>query len=178
MSSNSGIESLNGAYCTSRTTNTCLTRPPKNLAHFFGNVQVGPQTPPAIPHSLPISLSSLKSHYAHLLFSTGCAIPTLHPTLSPSDCIIPALSLIHWYTQYPSRPFPPPLQETEHVSIIGQGDVALDVAPCRLPPLQLPRNVRYSRARTRRPPPLRRALRLHHRPAQTLPSRPHHQRAA
>src|SRR6201996_7421190 len=44
---------------------------------FFGNVQVGPHTPPAIPHVLPISLSSLQPHYTHLLFSTGCAIPTL-----------------------------------------------------------------------------------------------------
>ncbi len=101
---------------------------------FFGNVQVGPQTSPAIPHALPISLSSLKSHYTHLLFSTGCATPTLHPALPPSDRVIPALSLVHWYTQHPSRPAPPPLHETEHVSIIGQGNVALDVARMLLTP--------------------------------------------
>ena len=39
---------------------------------FFVNVQVGPQTAPAIPHGLPTSLSSL--HHTHLLFSTVCAI--------------------------------------------------------------------------------------------------------
>ncbi|KAF8265056.1 hypothetical protein EI94DRAFT_1736916 [Lactarius quietus] len=101
---------------------------------FFGNVQVGPQTAPAIPHALPISLSSLQPHYTHLLFSTGCAIPTLHPALPPSDRVIPALSLVHWYTRHPSRPAPPPLHETEHVSIIGQGNVALDVARMLLTP--------------------------------------------
>ncbi|KAH9180325.1 FAD/NAD-P-binding domain-containing protein [Lactarius sanguifluus] len=74
----------------------------KNCTHkprlrFFGNVQVGPQTPPTIPH-----LSSLKSHYTHPLFSTCCAVPTLHPALSPSDCAIPTFSLVHWYTQHPS----------------------------------------------------------------------------
>ncbi|KAI9452494.1 FAD/NAD-P-binding domain-containing protein [Lactarius psammicola] len=89
------------------------------------NVQVGPQTSPgpAIPHALPISLSSLKSHYIHHLFSTGCAVPTLHPFLPPSD----------HYT-HPSRPTPPPLHETEHVSIIGQGNVALDIACMLLTP--------------------------------------------
>ncbi|KAF8494731.1 FAD/NAD-P-binding domain-containing protein [Russula emetica] len=102
---------------------------------FFGNVQVGPQTPPTISHALPISLSSLKPHYTHLLLSTGCTIPTLHPALPPSsDRVIPALSLVHWYTQHPSRPASPPLHKTEHVSIIGQGNVALDVARMLLTP--------------------------------------------
>ncbi|KAI0256248.1 FAD/NAD-P-binding domain-containing protein [Lactifluus subvellereus] len=96
--------------------------------HFFGNVQVGPQTLPAIPHVFPISLPALKSHYTHLLFSTGCAIPNLHSALPPSDRVIPALSLVHWYTQHPSRPAPPPLHRTEH------GNVALDVARMLLTP--------------------------------------------
>ncbi|KAI0253844.1 FAD/NAD-P-binding domain-containing protein [Lactifluus subvellereus] len=101
---------------------------------FFGNVQVGPQTFPGIPHALPISLPALKSHYTHLLFSTGCTIPNLHSALPPSDRVIPALSLVHWYTQHPSRPTPPPLHKTEHVSVIGQGNVALDVARMLLIP--------------------------------------------
>lgn len=101
---------------------------------FFGNVQVGLQTPPPISHALPVSLSTLKPHYTHLLFSTGCTIPTLHPALPPSDRVIPALSFVHWYTQHPSRPTPPPLHKTEHVSIIGQGNVALDVARMLLTP--------------------------------------------
>ncbi|KAH9171187.1 hypothetical protein EDB89DRAFT_2071095 [Lactarius sanguifluus] len=49
----------------------------------------------------------------------------LHPAL-PSDRVIPALSLVQWYTQHPSRRVPSPLQEMDHVSIIGRGHIALD----------------------------------------------------
>ena len=41
---------------------------------------------------------------------------------------MPALSLVHWYTQHPSRPPPPPLEKLTHVSLIGNGNVSLDVA--------------------------------------------------
>lgn len=39
-----------------------------------------------------------------------------------------ALSLVHWYTQHPSRPPPPPLERLSHVSLIGNGNVSLDIA--------------------------------------------------
>ena len=59
--------------------------------HFFGNVQGGPQSAPAIPHALLISLSSLQPHYTPPLFSTGCAIlpyppctPRCHPPTASS----------------------------------------------------------------------------------------------
>ncbi|KAH9033903.1 hypothetical protein EDB85DRAFT_2144687 [Lactarius pseudohatsudake] len=38
-------------------------------------------------------------------------------------------------TAHPTRPAPPPLHETEHVSIIGRGNVALGVAHMLLTPL-------------------------------------------
>ena len=41
---------------------------------------------------------------------------------------MPALSLVHWYTQHPTTPSPPPLDKVSHVSIIGNGNVSLDVA--------------------------------------------------
>ena len=41
---------------------------------------------------------------------------------------MPALSLVHWYTQHPSKPSPPPLERLSHVTLIGNGNVALDVA--------------------------------------------------
>lgn len=41
---------------------------------------------------------------------------------------MPALSLVHWYTQHPSRPPPPPLEKLTHVSLIGNGNVSLDLA--------------------------------------------------
>jgi len=41
---------------------------------------------------------------------------------------MPALSLVHWYTQHPNKPPPPPLDKVSHVSLIGNGNVSLDVA--------------------------------------------------
>jgi adrenodoxin-NADP+ reductase len=36
---------------------------------------------------------------------------------------------VHWYTQHPAvKGYVPPLEKTEHVSVIGQGNVALDIA--------------------------------------------------
>jgi adrenodoxin-NADP+ reductase len=35
---------------------------------------------------------------------------------------------VHWYTQHPNTPQPPPLDKVSHVSIIGNGNVSLDVA--------------------------------------------------
>jgi len=64
-----------------------------------------------------LPFSTLKPHYTHLL-STGCTIPiaTLHPALFPLDHIIPALLLVHWYTEHPTHPPGPPPHQTEHVS--------------------------------------------------------------
>ncbi|KAL4244702.1 NADPH:adrenodoxin oxidoreductase, mitochondrial [Abortiporus biennis] len=104
---------------------------------FFGNVNVSssPSVSP-IPHAVPLSLSSLFPHYTHLLLSSGCTIPNYHPALPPSSHCIPALSMVHWYTQHPAvahKP-PPPLEKIEHVSLIGQGNVSLDVARMLLTP--------------------------------------------
>jgi hypothetical protein len=72
--------------------------------HFFGNVQVGPRSLRRSHTQLEISLSSLTL----LLFSIGCTV--LLPSLDLSCIIIrprhPALSLVYWYTQHPSRPAP------------------------------------------------------------------------
>ncbi|PPR05481.1 hypothetical protein CVT26_009048 [Gymnopilus dilepis] len=98
---------------------------------FFGNVDVSAtSSSPSIPHALPLSLSSIFKNYTHVLFSTGCTLPTLHPDIPPSEYCIPALDLVHWYTQHPSSSprSPPPLDKVQHVSIIGMGNVSLDVA--------------------------------------------------
>ncbi|CCL98366.1 uncharacterized protein FIBRA_00361 [Fibroporia radiculosa] len=99
---------------------------------FFGNINIG--TPSVIPHTLPLSLSTLMSHYTHLLFSTGCTVPILHSALPPSTYCVPALSLVHWYTQHPSSPPPPPLERLSHITLIGQGNVSLDIARMLLTP--------------------------------------------
>jgi adrenodoxin-NADP+ reductase len=81
-----------------------------------------------IPYALWLPLSSVFENYTHVVFATGCTVPTLHEALPPSPNCIPALSLVHWYTQHPSTPSPPPLDKVSHVSIIGNGNVSLDVA--------------------------------------------------
>ncbi|KII90439.1 hypothetical protein PLICRDRAFT_52176 [Plicaturopsis crispa FD-325 SS-3] len=95
---------------------------------FFGNVNVGDVPSPAAPDAIALPTSSLLSNYSHLLLASGCALPTLHPMLPVSPYCIPALSLVHWYTHHPSRPPPPPLENISHVTLIGQGNVSLDIA--------------------------------------------------
>ncbi|EJD00604.1 ferredoxin/adrenodoxin reductase [Fomitiporia mediterranea MF3/22] len=102
---------------------------------FFGNVNVS-STPSPVPHAVNVPLSSLFPHYTHLLLSSGCTVPRLHPALPPSDIVRPALDLVHWYTQHPASTFKPPLERTKHVSVIGHGNVALDVARILLSPVE------------------------------------------
>ncbi|KAM5530444.1 hypothetical protein V8D89_015884 [Ganoderma adspersum] len=99
---------------------------------FFGNVNIGETSP--ISQSLPLSLRALLPYYTHVLFSTGCTVPILHPALPPSQFCVPALSLVHWYTQHPSHPAPLPLSRVRNVTLIGQGNVSLDVARMLLAP--------------------------------------------
>ncbi|KAF5367151.1 hypothetical protein D9758_004060 [Tetrapyrgos nigripes] len=101
---------------------------------FFGNINIGIKPSTTVPRSLHLPLSALLSNYTHLLFASGCTLPTLHPALLPSSYCIPALSLVHWYTQHPSQPPPPPLEHVHHVSVIGAGNVSLDVARMLLCP--------------------------------------------
>lgn len=83
---------------------------------------------------MTLPLSTLLQHYTHVLFSTGCTVPVLHSALPPSAYCVPALSLVHWYTQHPSRPPTPSLEKISHVTLIGQGNVSLDVARMLLTP--------------------------------------------
>jgi len=116
-----------------------LTVFPKNCTHkfddvaqdrrfrFFGNVNIGDGASP-IPHSLSLPTSSILHNYSHVLFATGCTMPTLHSALPPSQYCVPAISIVHWYTHHANAPPPPPLDTASHVSIIGNGNVSLDVA--------------------------------------------------
>ena len=93
---------------------------------FFGNVEVGDMY--TIPYALSLPFSSVLNNYSHIVFATGCTVPRLHEALPPSPYCVPALSLVHWYTQHPNAPSPPPLDKVSHISIIGNGNVSLDVA--------------------------------------------------
>lgn len=73
-------------------------------------------------------IESLLAKYTHLVLGTGCTVPILHSALPPSEWCIPALDVVHWYTNHPSKPKAPPIDSARHVSIIGQGNVSLDIA--------------------------------------------------
>lgn len=73
-------------------------------------------------------IDSIFAKYTHLVLGTGCTVPILHPALPPSERCRPALDVVHWYTNHPSHPKAPPIGDSRHVSIIGQGNVSLDIA--------------------------------------------------
>ncbi|KDQ58182.1 hypothetical protein JAAARDRAFT_35002 [Jaapia argillacea MUCL 33604] len=122
---------------------------------FFGNVSItSSQSQNSIPTSsqptLTQPLTTLFQNYTHLLLATGAPTPVLHSSLPPSTHCIPALSLVHWYTAHPSytssfttatsssHPLPvPSLDKISHVTLIGQGNVALDVARILLTPVSI-----------------------------------------
>ncbi|KAJ7043664.1 hypothetical protein C8F04DRAFT_1072898 [Mycena alexandri] len=101
---------------------------------FYGNVNVGTPKPAAMEDTVQLGLGDLQTHYSHLVFATGCALPALHSALAESAWCMSALSFVHWYTQHPSAPPPPALETLSHVSLIGNGNVALDVARILLTP--------------------------------------------
>ncbi|CAE6449061.1 unnamed protein product [Rhizoctonia solani] len=115
---------------------------------FFGNVQIVPSDLPGqqitsptaakLPQPLNLSLSSLARHYTHLLFAYGSSKPLL-PTLAEDSPVQPtsALDFVHWYTSHPYPESKIPLEQlvkAKHITIIGHGNVALDVARMILSP--------------------------------------------
>lgn len=120
---------------------------------FFGNVSIGsPPPPPAAPpsgsastslappysypHALHIPLSTLLPHYTHLLLSHGSSLSASLPNLAhsatsstPLQNVHPALAFVSWYNGHPAYTnLSPSLDKAKHVTIIGQGNVALDCA--------------------------------------------------
>lgn len=85
--------------------------------------------------NLPIT--SILENYSHILFATGCTLPKLHPSLAQSAHCVPALSVVHWYTSHPSNPGAPPIEKATRISLIGIGNVSLDVARMLLTPVSV-----------------------------------------
>jgi adrenodoxin-NADP+ reductase len=64
----------------------------------------------------------------------GASLPHPMPALHPYS--IPALSLVHWYTDHPSHLAKiPPLSSIKHLTLIGHGNVSLDIARILLTPV-------------------------------------------
>ncbi|KAL1412562.1 NADPH-adrenodoxin reductase [Vanrija albida] len=114
---------------------------------FFGNVSVG-DTPPApghyaYPHALHLPLSELAGHYNALVFAYGAShsnplasVPGSSASASPLPGVVPALALVSWYNGHPAyADLAVDLSATRTVDVVGQGNVALDVARILLRPV-------------------------------------------
>ncbi|WPK24842.1 hypothetical protein PUMCH_002137 [Australozyma saopauloensis] len=88
---------------------------------FFGNVKVGRD----------ITLADLKEHYHSIVLAYGCTASdnTLNIDGSDHPAVIPARKLVNWYNGHPdASEWSISLENVEDVTIIGNGNVAIDVA--------------------------------------------------
>lgn len=92
---------------------------------FFGNVHIGSD----------VSLLQLKHHYDSIVLAYGCTGSdrklNIPGELLPG--VISARQFVNWYNGHPDSVnspanIPPPLDQIENVTIIGNGNVAIDVA--------------------------------------------------
>lgn len=101
---------------------------------FFGNVTIGSD----------ISLRQLRDHYHSIVLSYGCTSSDNKLDIPGSTLpgVISARQFVNWYNSHPdslsnSAHIPPPLDQIEDVTIIGNGNVAIDVARVLLADPQL-----------------------------------------
>ncbi|KAH6629513.1 NADPH:adrenodoxin oxidoreductase mitochondrial precursor [Boeremia exigua] len=95
--------------------------------NYIGNVRVG--------HD--IELAKLKPHYDAMLFSYGADEDRrLGVSGEDLDGVFSARAFVGWYNGLPQfQNLKPGLQSGEHAVVVGQGNVALDVARILLAPL-------------------------------------------
>ncbi|KIO25248.1 hypothetical protein M407DRAFT_93005 [Tulasnella calospora MUT 4182] len=101
---------------------------------YFGNVSISSSSPAKNlpnPAAVQIELSDLFPHYTHLLLAIGSASPA---PLPPGLQATPALDIVHWYTGHPASQGAPPLDKVKHLTLIGHGNVSLDIARLLLTP--------------------------------------------
>jgi adrenodoxin-NADP+ reductase len=97
-----------------------------STARFFGNVNIGKD----------ISLEQLQSCYHSVILSYGCTAADNKLNIPGDDLsgVISARKFVQWYNGHPdaydknSGFIPPDLSKIEAATIIGNGNVALDVA--------------------------------------------------
>ncbi|GAA5842346.1 hypothetical protein JCM9279_005352 [Rhodotorula babjevae] len=139
---------------------------------FFGNVQVCGSTSPSLPSSVPnphpsslaasVSLDTLREHYDAVLLTYGASLdrPLGIPGEDTLLNVLSARTFVSWYNGHPyhSGLLAPPsldLSELDHATVIGQGNVALDVArilvkgPDALKPYDVPEPVLAALAQSR-----------------------------
>jgi len=106
------------------------------------------------PHALHLPLSDLVPYYNGIIFSYGASLS--NPLGVPGSSgapdaltnVIPALALVSWYNGHPAyADLKVDLSTVSHVDVVGQGNVALDVArmllqdPARLAKSDIPQSI-------------------------------------
>lgn len=97
---------------------------PKQV-RFFGNVNVGRD----------VSLIQLKDHYDSIVLAYGCTGSDNKLGIPGEELpgVVLARQFVNWYNSHPDgqngpKNIPPPLEKIENVTVIGNGNVAIDVA--------------------------------------------------
>ncbi|ODO03579.1 ferredoxin-NADP+ reductase [Cryptococcus wingfieldii CBS 7118] len=125
---------------------------------YFGNVLISSQSsssPSApspstalssytYPHALRLSFQDIIPYYTTLVLTYGASlsnplnsVPGSSSSDNPLEGIYPALALVSWYNSHPAyADLPVDLRGVKDVSVVGQGNVALDVARLLLKPVE------------------------------------------
>lgn len=97
----------------------------RHKVRFLGNVEVGKD----------ITLKELEDNYNSVVLAYGCTSADNKLSIPGADLpgVVPARQFVNWYNGHPdyygeNKYIPPPLDKVDTVSIIGNGNVALDVA--------------------------------------------------
>lgn len=97
----------------------------RHKVRFLGNVEVGKD----------ITLKELEDNYNSIVLAYGCTSADNKLSIPGADLpgVVPARQFVNWYNGHPdyygeNKYIPPPLDKVDTVSIIGNGNVALDVA--------------------------------------------------
>ncbi|KAI5962133.1 ARH1 [Candida pseudojiufengensis] len=98
----------------------------KNRVRFLGNIEIGKD----------LSLKDLEEHYNSIVLAYGCTASDNKLKIPGSDLpgVISARQFVNWYNGHPdcyekgNEYVPPALDKIKDVTIIGNGNVALDVA--------------------------------------------------
>lgn len=96
------------------------------------------------PHALHVPLADLAPHYNAIIFTYGASlsnplasVPGSSASSEPLLGVYPALAFVGWYNGHPAfADLAPDLSSVQHVDVIGQGNVALDVARILLSPVE------------------------------------------
>ncbi|EER35293.1 hypothetical protein CTRG_00032 [Candida tropicalis MYA-3404] len=98
----------------------------RHKVRFLGNVEIGKD----------VSLKDLEKHYNSIVLAYGCTSDDNKLNIPGANLsgVVPARQFVNWYNGHPdyytknNKYIPPPLDKIKTVSIIGNGNVALDVA--------------------------------------------------